>query len=169
MFEYQVMDEQQAMNERFELMKEGEYEAIIIASEDTVSANSGNPMMSMILSVFDDAGRAHSVKDYLVFTPKMMWKVIHCAKSAGLEKEYGAQKFCSDIIMDKRVRVKIVVKEGGIIPEDKLKDRPLGSRYPAQNSVYDYLECSNQGKVSNAVQNTRNPVADDELDDDVPF
>lgn len=158
MFSYDVMDEAQAMQERFQLLKEGEYDAFISSSKDTVSANSGNPMMDMTVTVYDENGKPHDVRDFLVFTKSMMWKVVHCANSAGLLKEYEEQKFCSDVAIGKNVRVKINIEQGGIITEDKLKGKPVGSRYPDKNKIEDYIKKEDQKPLENGLP-----------DDDVPF
>lgn len=138
-FEYSVMSEQEAMQERFQLLKEGEYDAVILSSVDRVSVNSGNPMMDMMLGVFDDDGKTHSVRDFLVFTKGMMWKVIHFANSACLYMEYEEKKLCSAIVQGNIVRVKVVIEEGSIIPSDKLNGKPEGSKYPAKNKIEDYI------------------------------
>lgn len=161
MFAYQVFSEQQAMQERYQLLKEGDYDAIISSSTDTVSANSGNPMMDMTVSVFDDNGKAHDIRDFLVFTPKMMWKVVHCADSAGLLTEYEAQQFCSNIVRGKRVRVKINIEQGSEIPEDKLKGKLYGSKYPDKNKIEDYVKKEDQKPLASNENNL--------TDDDVPF
>lgn len=140
MFDYDVMEEEEAMQERFQILKEGEYDGIIEQSEDTVSASSGNPMMAMTLNVFDQEGRPHSIKDYLVFTKNMMWKVIHCADSAGLSEQYKQKKFCSNTAIGKSVRVRIGIESGKLIPEDKLNGKAFGSKYPDKNKVEDYLK-----------------------------
>ncbi|MCF1193213.1 DUF669 domain-containing protein, partial [Mangrovimonas sp. AS39] len=129
MFVYDVMSEQEAIEERFQLLKEGEYDAVIAASQDKTS-HSGNPMMDVTLQVFDAQGRARDVRDFLVFTKGMMWKVIHFADSAGLLKQYEEGKLCSEVAIGNRVRVKITVEEGNEIPADKLKGKPAGSKYP---------------------------------------
>ena len=59
MFHYDVMSEQEAMAERFQLMKEGIYDAVITASQDTTSASSGNPMMDMTVTVYDAVSYTH--------------------------------------------------------------------------------------------------------------
>jgi hypothetical protein len=141
-FSYQVYSEQEAMNERFQLLKEGEYDAIISSSSDKISQSSGNPMMDMTITVYDENGKEHDVRDFLVFTKTMMWKVIHCATSAGLLQEYEAQKFCSDAVLGKRVRVKINMEEGGLIPDDKLNGKLPGSKYPNKNKIEDYINRS---------------------------
>ena len=141
MFSYQVYSEQEAMIERFQLLKEGEYDAIISASHDK-SSSTGNPMMDMTVSVFDENGKSHDVRDFLVFTKTMMWKVVHCADSAGVLPEYESQKFCSDAVIGKRVRVKVAMEEGSVIPDDKLNGKLPGSKYPNKNKIEDYIKRS---------------------------
>lgn len=161
MFAYNVMSEQEAMSERFCLLKEGEYDAVVSASLDTISVNSGNPMMDMTIAVYDENGKSHDIRDFLVFTPKMMWKVVHFADSAQLSKEYEDGKLCSEVALWRKVRVKINIEQGGIIPEDKLKGKPFGSKYPDKNKIEDYLKHGVKQPVA------KNDV--DGLDDDVPF
>ncbi len=144
MFAYEVMSEQEAIEERFNLLKEGEYDAVVLSSIDKVSANSGNPMMDITLQVFDENGKARDVRDFLVFTKTMMWKVIHFADSAGLLTQYEEGKLCSDVALGKRVRVKIAIEEGGEISQDKLKGKPVGSKYPDKNKVEYYVKKEDQ-------------------------
>ena len=120
MFHYEVYTEQQANQERFQLLKEGEYDAVIASSVDKTSANSGNPMMDMTISVFDETGKQHDVRDFLVFTKAMMWKVIRFSQAAGLTKDYEAGKLCSEVAIGNRVRVKVAIEQGSEIPADKL-------------------------------------------------
>jgi hypothetical protein len=161
MFQYQVMSEQEAMQERFQLLKEGEYDAVITASQDTISANSGNPMMDMTVSVYDSQGKIHDIRDFLVFTKAMMWKVVHFANSAGLLKEYEEGKLCSQKAINKCVRVKVVVEGGSNIPEDKLKGKPFGSKYPDKNKIEDYIKKEDQ----KALENSANTL----MSDNIPF
>lgn len=161
MFTYDVMSEQEAIEERFNLLKEGEYDAVISASQDKVSQNSGNPMMDITLQVFDEAGKARDVRDFLVFTKSMMWKVIHFADSAGLLTQYEEGKLCSEVAVGNRVRVKITVEEGSEIPQDKLKGKPVGSKYPDKNKVEDYIKKSEQKPLEQKVED--DPFADDDI------
>lgn len=161
MFNYQPMTESEAMQERFQLLKEGEYDAVIESSEDRISANSGNPMMDMKLTVYDANGKEHSVRDFLVFTKSMMWKVVHFANAAGLMTEYEEGKLCSEVAVGANIRVKIIVEPGSLIPEDKLNGKPYGSRYPDKNKVDEYIGKQDATKLNNG--------AEEGLDDDVPF
>ena len=161
MFVYDVMSEQEAIEERFNLLKEGEYDAVITVSHDKVSANSGNPMMDITLQVFDEAGKARDVRDFLVFTKTMMWKVIHFADSAGLLKQYEEGKLCSEVAIGNRVRVKIGIEEGSEIPQDKLKGKPSGSKYPDKNKVEDYIKKDDQKPLPQKMED--DPFADDDI------
>lgn len=163
MFQYEVMDEQEAMQERYQLVKDGEYDAIISASQDTRSSNSGNPMMDMTVTVFDENGKPHDIRDFLVFTNNMMWKVRHMADSAGLLEEYEGQLLCSEVAIGKRVRVKVNTEEGGEIPQDKLKGKQPGAKYPDKNKIEDYVKKEDQ-KPLNASSNA--PAFED---DDIAF
>jgi len=160
MFDYEVLSIDQAMNERFQLLPDGDYQAVIESSVDKLS-QSGNPMMDMTLSVYDINGKTHPVRDFLVFTKGMMWKVIHCATSASILDIYEAKKFCSQTVVGKSVTVRIVTEKGSEIPEDKLKGKAPGARYPDKNKVEDYLfgEMSARPAVEK----------DDFYDNDIPF
>jgi len=174
MFNYTPMDEVEAMQERFQLLPVGEYDAVIEKSTDTTSSNSGNPMMDMTLSVYDQEGKPHSVRDFLVFTKKMMWKAIHCAESAGVMDQYKNGKLCSDLLQGKSVRVKIAIEEGRIIPEDKLQGKAPGSKYPDKNKVEDYVKKTSQssngaGSAGNYSRPPMQQIPLSDEDSDVPF
>lgn len=139
MFHYEVLTEEQAMAERFQLMKEGVYEAVVHTSMDTLSKGSNNNMMDMTLRVFDEQGKEHDIRDFLVFTKGMMWKIIHFAESAGLMNEYNAGKLCSAIVVDKVVKVKVSIEKGKEIPADKLKGKAPGTCYSDKNKIEDYV------------------------------
>ena len=149
------------MQVRYQLLKAGEYDAVIIRSADRISESSGNPMMDMTLTVFDNEGKEHEIRDFLVFTPKMMWKVIHFADSAGLLTEYEAGKLCSAVALNRRLRVKIKIEEGSLIPENKLKNKLIGSKYPDKNKIDDYIKLSDK----------QEPVLENhhDLNDTIPF
>lgn len=164
MFHYDVMSEQEAMAERFQLMKEGIYDAVITASQDTKSANSGNPMMDMTVTVYDEEGKTHDIRDFLVFTKQMMWKVVHFAESAGIEKQYAEGTLCSETAINRTVKVKVSVEKGGEIPQDKLNGKPIGSRYYDKNKIEDYVK-KEDINLSPHNENSPPPLQDN----DIPF
>lgn len=160
MFMYDVMSEQEAIEKRFNLLKEGEYDAVILVSQDKQSS-SGNPMMDITLQVFDDAGKSRDVRDFLVFTQTMMWKVIRFADSAGLMEQYEQGKLCSEVAVGHRLRVKIAIEEGSEIPQDKLKGKPVGSKYPDKNKVEDYIKKEDQKPFPLKAED--DPFSDDDI------
>jgi hypothetical protein len=160
MFAYNVMSEQEAMSERFQLLKEGIYDAVVTVSVDTNSSK-GHPMMDITLAVYDENGKTHDVRDFLVFTKQMMWKVIHFADSAGIVKEYEEGKLCSENAINKLVKVKIAIEQGKEIPIDKLNGKPLGTKYFDKNKVEDYIK-----KCDQVAPNSENKHF---MDDEVPF
>lgn len=159
MFSYKVMSEKEAMEARYQLLKEGIYDALIVSATEKTSST-GNPMLDMMVSVYDENGRSHEIRDFLVFTDKMTWKAIHCADSAGLSKEFEGGKFCSELIEGRPVKVKINIEQGGIIPEDKLKGSAFGARYPDKNKIEDYIKKDTLSESGNSANID---------DDDVPF
>ena len=161
MFQYDVMSESEAMAERFQLIKEGVYEGVITSSQDTKS-KTGNPMMDMTVTVYDENGKPHDIRDFLVFTKQMMWKVVHFSDSAGLLKEYEGGKLCSQVAVDKRVMVQVSVEEGSEIPQDKLKGKPLGSKYPDKNKIGEYIKRSEKGATPTDGNNPP-PFTDDDI------
>ena len=164
MLNYEVMSEEQAESERFQLLKEGEYDAVITSSVDKQSST-GNPMMDIMLTVYDAEGKTHTVRDFLVFTRSMMWKIIHCADSAGVLPEYHQGRFCSNTVINKNVRVKISIEEGRQIADDKLQGKPVGSKYPDKNKVAAYIKKAEQKPLGHTLPK------DEQIDedDDVPF
>ena len=160
-FNYDVMTEEEAQLERFQLMSNGEYDAYVESAISKFS-KSGNPMIELTLSVFDAMGHSHMMKDYLVSTKPMQWKIIHFCNSAGLSKEYQGGKFDESLACNKNVRVRVKTQEGQVIPIDKLIDKEPGSRYPAKNVIDDYLEGANNKPMA---KNTMTNYSSE----DVPF
>lgn len=169
MFEYDPISEADAQKERYSLLEDGNYDAVIFDCIDKISQSSGNPMFEVYLHVYDERGNKNEVRDFLTFTPKMMWKVINCCKSAGVLAEYESKKLCPDLLKGRSVRVKIRMQEGNIIPGDKLKGKPEGSCYPNKNSVDDYLSDREVKHSGMKPLPDANGFKDSELDQDLPF
>jgi hypothetical protein len=66
---------------------------------------------------------------------------------------------CSDLMIGKRLRVKIGIEAGNEIPADKLNGKPVGSKYPDKNKVEDYIKVGDQKPLDHAAPD----------DEDVPF
>lgn len=157
---YKALNETEAMQARFDLLDEGEYDAIVKTSVQCPS-KSGNIMADMHLTVYDKAGEPHEIRDFLVFSKKMLWKVKHFCDSAGLEKEYEQELFVPDMATGKRVRVQVGVQKGNEIPFDKLQNKPAGSLYPDKNVINDYIKSSFDAPIGKP--------QDAFIDDKLPF
>lgn len=162
LFDYEVLTEDQANKERYQLLNDGMYPAVIKRVEHKVSST-GNNMYELDLDVYDENGRNHFIRDYVVFTRSMSWKVIHFADSTGTLAEYESKKFTPDLLLNKSCVVMLKTQQGGEIPSEKLNGKPVGSRYPDKNVIQDYVKkCDQvaQKKVANS---------DLPFNDDLPF
>jgi len=159
-FVYEVLTKEQAESERFQLLTPGNYEAVVTRAQDRQSST-GNAMMDITLSVFDNNGISHDIRDFLVFTKPMMWKIVHFAESAGLYDIYEQGKLCSEAALNKHVNVKVGVEEGREIPLDKLNNKPAGARYPSKNKVVNYF--LREKTVTTMTGNLATALKDDDL------
>ncbi len=155
------MSEEEAQKARFNLFSDGEYDARIDKVEDGYSKNSGNRMATLHLVVFGKDNENCSAKDFLPNTAKMVWKIRHCALSAGLEKEWDKKTFSPEMLDGRIVRVRLGTQLGGKIPTEYLNGKPEGSCYPDKNIVEDYIVSS--------VDFSDIPVSKPPKQDDVPF
>jgi len=62
MFDYEPMSEQDAMKARFQLLEDGEYEAVIEKAEARLSST-GNNMIEVHLNVYDATGKPNPIRD----------------------------------------------------------------------------------------------------------
>jgi len=156
---YKPLNEEDVMKARFNLFPEGEYDGVVISSEWTTS-RSGNAMADISVKVFDDnTGNTQYIRDFLVFTNKMLWKIKHFCDSAGLEKLYEDGLFNPDCAANNNIRVLVTIKPGDLIPDDKLGNKPKGSCYPDKNTILDYIK-----KPVKSVEDSNKII-----DDDLPF
>src|SRR5262245_43701856 len=135
---YKALNEEEALKARFNLLEDGEYDALVRIATQKVSS-SGNVMAELILTVFDDQGEGHTITDYLVFTRNMLWKIKHFCDSAGLQEAYLKDSFMPQMAEKQHVRVALSRRTGNEIPVDKLNGKPYGTRYPDKNVVDDYV------------------------------
>src|SRR5690606_16460117 len=85
-------------------------------------------------------GGIYYMRDFLVFTKKMAWKVRHFAKAARVLDAYEDGKLCAQILIDKHVGVDVGIKPGEDIPFHDLNGKQEGSKYPDNNKISDYVE-----------------------------
>ena len=164
-FDYQVMTPEQANEARYGLLKDGEYQANITSCVGRYSG-ANNFMFDMNLRIISN-GVPYDVREFLSFTPKMMWKVLNCMSATNLMKEYNDKNLHDIMLVDKDVCVLISREEGQLIPDDKLNGKPKGSKYPDKNRVVDYLVSMEPSKVQTPISNKSK--VDPEFDDDIPF
>lgn len=156
---YRAMNEDDVMKARFNLMEDGDYDAVVKTSLRRTS-QTGNVMADMTVAVYDKKGNPHDIRDFLVFSEKMLWKMKHFCDSAKLEKEYLDEKFEPEMAANRNVRVQIRTQKGNEIPSDKLNGKEPGSRYPDKNVINDYLPNAS---------GTPGKPANDFLSDDIGF
>lgn len=162
-FSYEPLSEEECMKERYCLMDEGIYQGKI-NKVSTRRSSTGNPMAELGIEVYDKDGKLHYLKDYLVFTPKMLWKIRHAAESAKLIKEFEEKKFHPLQLEDKNVMVEVKTQKGQEIPFDKLGDKPVGAKYPDKNVINDYVVTMKGANMSDTKKEDNSF-----LDDDISF
>lgn len=157
---YKALNEDDVMSARFNYLNDGEYDAMIKFATRSIS-KIGNVMGDLSVSVFDKEGNTHDLRDFLVFTPKMLWKVKHFCDSSGLEKEYIEERFTPEMAQGKFVRVRVARQFGNEIPEDKLNGKAPGARYPDKNVIEDY--------IPGATRVNGKPSDECFINDEIPF
>lgn len=165
MFPYEVMSENDALKARYSLLEDGEYSAVVFDCIDKISQNSGNPMFEITLHVIDKQGNKNEIKDFCTFTHKMMWKVIRLCASAGVLASYENKTLTPTLLKGKQVKVLVKVRHGKEIPFDKLNGKPMGSLYPDQNVIEDYLMDTKPSSLQPLTMKPESQFPDD----DIPF
>lgn len=148
---------------RTELVEDGVYDFEVIKSTRKVSRG-GNPMAELNLKVWGKDGKEYFMFDYLVFSSVNLniRKVKHFCDAVGLQNEYKIGQLPEELIGFSG-KAHIIFKEGDLIPEDKLKGKPVGSKYPDKNIVEDYI--AHEIKPS-----TLQPIKENSIiNDDIPF
>lgn len=134
------------------LAPEGVYDFETIEAAETISKNSGNPMIKLKIRVFTDNGDRF-IYDYLLESfPK---KLKHFFRTAGLEKDYETGNVPIEKIKEAKGRVVIKAE-----PEKVETINGQSKTYRAKNVVVDY------GEIGVGVSKTQVELADD---DDIPF
>ena len=107
------------------LLKPGVYDFCVQAAEDKES-NSGNEMIVVDLAIEDADGVVSVVRDYLVATDSMAYKIRHFAEATGLVGLYQKGNMPASALKDATGRCKIGVE-------------PAKGEYRAKNKVLDYV------------------------------
>lgn len=101
---------EEAEQARFSLFDDGEYDAIITKIEVKKSGG-GEPMAVVDLKVRDVTGKYCFPTDRILLNKDWMWKYMHAADSAGLGNMYDDQTLTPQMLVNKRVRVKLKLKK----------------------------------------------------------
>ena len=138
------------------LIPAGTYDFEVKNAEDQVSKASGNDMIKLTLTVFDDGGQSHIVFDYLL--DAMPAKLRHAAEVFGMLGKYERGALISDEMIGRTGKVKIGIQKG--------KDN-----FPDRNAVLDYVISSapNQPASRLAPRPSEKATGVSPLDDDIPF
>lgn len=108
-----------------ELLPVGEYDAVVIAAEETES-KAGSPMFKVTLEVYGDEGRKLHVFEYLLLEGAASWKLKAFCRAAGLMDRYKAGEINEEDLQDAPVRVKLEREAGN-------------GDFPPKNVVRGYL------------------------------
>lgn len=136
------------------LMPEGIYDFEIGTAEDAISKNTGNEMIKVDLTVFDEKGGKRFIFDYLM--EAMPHKLKHAAQACGLEAEYNAGTLSADDFIGKcgKIKIKIQKDKNGI--------------YADKNTVQDYVVPGGTDSEKAKVSKAKVDKASVE-DDSIPF
>lgn len=153
---YQFNPKTEEELEAGELVEDGLYNFEVTRSTRKHSA-AGNAMAALQLLIWDKAGKAHVIFDFLVFSDVNMCirKVKHFCDTTGLQESYKNGNIAEDLSG--------YSGKCWIVTQDE-QPNPKGGVYPKKNIVDDY-ESEKQAKKDG----TGEPFVDSNLDDDLPF
>lgn len=149
---FRPMSREEADKKRFSVLEPGRYNARIVHAEETTS-KAGNDMFVVELEVFGPDGPV-IVKDYLLPTPKMIWKLLHLAEALGIEAKYQAGEMRPADVVERSCCVDTVLE----------KPKPDSKYQRPQVRIDDYMkqEFAPDGSPRASGGAARN-------DDDIPF
>ena len=161
-FFYEPISEEEAQKARFQLFENGVYKAAIEHAESKTSSK-GNPMCVILMRIWNANGDVKEIRDWLLTTPSMIWKLRHVCEAVGLLKEFDEKKFQPEMLIGKDVMVDLIIQKGKEISFEKLGNKAPGAKYNDQNRVNDYI-ASREDKGMKPL-----PLVEKEFDDIIPF
>lgn len=87
----------------------GEYQAVIVKVEETISKSSGEPMQVISYEIYGNDGRTQTLKDYI--THKTLFKLKKLAQALGRRAEFEASRFNAEDHVGASVVVELSVEE----------------------------------------------------------
>lgn len=133
------------------LLKDGVYPFIVKDIKATFSQKSGNEMLEVRLGIMDEQGHERNLRDYLMATETMIFKLKHFCETLGLEEDYAKGNINPFVCVGRSGKVIVATQKG------QAKDDGTGY-YPDKNSVRDYVKQEVLQKVEKAP-----------FDDDIKF
>lgn len=150
-FDSKTDEEIQEIQNR-KLLADGEYPFIVKSYEHKIS-KTGNPMLEILLGVLDNEGHERNIKDFLLATDTMIFKLKHFCETIGLHQEYAAGKFDPEKCIRRTGKCIIGLQKGN--------EKPDGSGYyPDRNNIRDYVKVEIKKDT---------PPFDPDLNDDIKF
>lgn len=134
------------------LLEKGNYPFIVLKAENKIS-QSNNPMIQLLLKIWDEKGREHLVYDLLM--ESLEFKLRHFCYAIGHGEMSENGEIDCELIKGKQGECKIYIQE------DK------SGKYPPKNAVADYLiPMDNVGNLTLPKNKTQNS---NEFEDECPF
>lgn len=134
------------------LLPKGNYPFVVLKAEEKIS-KSNNPMIQVLIKVWDETGREHLVYDYLMESIEHKLRHFCYSIEQGTMSETG--DFDCELVKDKQGLCKIYIQE------DK------SGQYAPKNAVADYIVPVDNGDNLTPTKNkTQN---NNEFEDECPF
>lgn len=112
----------------FQVIEEGKFYQNIFRTEDTTS-KAGNPMMRLVLRVYNDEGKFITVMDHLLESAAR--KLKYAALACGLEEEYNRGRLLASDFIGKSGYLELKISKGQ--PDNN------GGMYSDKNEVNTYV------------------------------
>lgn len=131
---------EQTFKER-KLLTPGVYEFTVFDAIEKISQKSGEPMIEVILSIFDQSDREYKIYDYLMDKPPMDYKIRKLWECVGMIEKYESGEINATDLHDKKGMVKIVtqVDKKGIYDDKSTVKDYLVNKNPDNDDLNDHL------------------------------
>lgn len=129
------------------LMQPGQYKYTVASATNAIS-KSGNEMIKLVLSIWDEMGLEHHIYDYLL--EQMPMKLRHFCESSGLIDRYELGALDAENCVGKSGMLEIEIQQG--------TQKADGGMYPDKNAVKDYLCVAKSNQFDESM-----------FDDNIPF
>lgn len=106
-------------------LPDGVYALKVRDAEEQTSAK-GNKMIVVFMEATDSEGRVVNLRDYLVSTPRAVFKIEQFCKAAGLNHQFQSGRLLPDDCKGRTVRARVILEPGR-------------DSYPDRNTVDEYL------------------------------